>query len=382
MDDKRAKSYSDIDFRKFQADLDLIEKQAYQRASDLDVYYSMFWVLFMHFCFAAGIMMSLNDFHPAAIAMFIVYAMLMGANRHTVWHGGLDKMEKTPRWMRSNYYGHGFLGTLFAGVWYIPADIWIKAHNRVHHYFTSEDGIDADNTVDDIKKSRLPRILKPVVLCLVTPLWAALYALKTADLDYKGNVWKYKPWHIFNFREQKIRKFWKQTLLPLPLFLMAIYGLLFVLFDSHVASRGVIDLAVGITTGTSMLFIGIMVNHAGFDVFRVTKGRYKNKGEFYFQQALTSANFESAGHLWDNVFSFLNYQIEHHLFPKLPVLQYRWVKLRVRGVFERHGVPYNEGPLVSRFLKHTLFYVWSDRSCPELDWDAFRSYKMRLSAMK
>ena len=35
---------------------------------------------------------------------------------------------------------------------------------------------------------------------------------------------------------------------------------------------------------------------------------------------------------------FLDYPLEHHLFPDLPPLEYPWLQPRVREVRERHGV--------------------------------------------
>jgi fatty acid desaturase len=40
--------------------------------------------------------------------------------------------------------------------------------------------------------------------------------------------------------------------------------------------------------------------------------------------------------------SFLNYQIEHHLFPSMPQFRHPIVSPRVKTVFEKHGVEYIE----------------------------------------
>ena len=38
--------------------------------------------------------------------------------------------------------------------------------------------------------------------------------------------------------------------------------------------------------------------------------------------------------------SYLNYQIEHHLFPSMPQFNHPIISPRVKALFEKHGVPY------------------------------------------
>ncbi len=47
----------------------------------------------------------------------------------------------------------------------------------------------------------------------------------------------------------------------------------------------------------------------------------------------------------------LNYQIEHHVWPDLPMLKYRQAAPRLKAICARHGVPYVEEPLATRFGK-------------------------------
>ncbi len=45
----------------------------------------------------------------------------------------------------------------------------------------------------------------------------------------------------------------------------------------------------------------------------------------------------------------LSHQIEHHLFPDLPVSRYEEIAVEVREICGRYGLPYNTGPLVKQF---------------------------------
>jgi fatty acid desaturase len=62
---------------------------------------------------------------------------------------------------------------------------------------------------------------------------------------------------------------------------------------------------------------------------------------FIEHQALTSRNISNPSAL-DWFFGGLNFQIEHHLFPRIPASRLSNVKSIVRSQFARHGIPYNE----------------------------------------
>jgi fatty acid desaturase len=40
--------------------------------------------------------------------------------------------------------------------------------------------------------------------------------------------------------------------------------------------------------------------------------------------------------------SFLNYQIEHHLFPCMPQFRHPTISPRIKAFFEKHGLKYDQ----------------------------------------
>ena len=46
---------------------------------------------------------------------------------------------------------------------------------------------------------------------------------------------------------------------------------------------------------------------------------------------------------------WLNYQIEHHIFPDLPMSKYREIQPVVKSLCERHGIPYRQESVFRRF---------------------------------
>ena len=94
-------------------------------------------------------------------------------------------------------------------------------------------------------------------------------------------------------------------------------------------------------------FLVIVPNHAGEDLMRYDSPP-GSRPEFYWRQAMASVNYTSPGPWSDFLQGGLNFQIEHHLWPDLPLAKYREYAPRVKEVCERHGVPYREQPLPVR----------------------------------
>ena len=73
-------------------------------------------------------------------------------------------------------------------------------------------------------------------------------------------------------------------------------------------------------------FIVIVPNHCGEDVY-CFKGKVKYKSsEFYVRQIIGSVNYTTGNDINDYLHGWLNYQIEHHLFPDLSMLEYRYLQ--------------------------------------------------------
>ncbi len=97
-------------------------------------------------------------------------------------------------------------------------------------------------------------------------------------------------------------------------------------------------------------FLVIVPNHAGDDVHRFDRPS-TDRAEFYVRQVLGSVNMRTGGNLNDFLHGFLNYQIEHHLWPDLSPLQYQKAAPEVRAICAKHQVPYLQEPLSRRLGK-------------------------------
>ncbi len=72
---------------------------------------------------------------------------------------------------------------------------------------------------------------------------------------------------------------------------------------------------------------------------------------FYVRQVVSSANYNRGGDLVDFSHGWLNYQIEHHVFPDLSMLQYQQGAPKLEQICQKYGVPYIKENVFKRMMK-------------------------------
>lgn len=108
-------------------------------------------------------------------------------------------------------------------------------------------------------------------------------------------------------------------------------------------------------------FVIIACNHAGDDVYRFDTAVAPKSNEFLLRAVIGSVNFHTGSDfgtpgtfvpdLVDFMQGWLNYQIEHHMFPDMSMLQYQKAAPKIRAICKKHGVPYVQGPCWVRSVK-------------------------------
>merc|ERR1711956_14580 len=87
-------------------------------------------------------------------------------------------------------------------------------------------------------------------------------------------------------------------------------------------------------------FLAVVTNHAGDDMYRFQDGCKAFSGSFFLRQVIASVDFQYGPDLCDFLHGYLNYQIEHHLWPNLSMLSYKRAQPIVKALCKTHGVPY------------------------------------------
>ena len=288
----------------------------------------------------------------------LLSALLISQGRFTRWttvahhvtHGGYDRAPGVPARLRSETFAMGWRRYLD---WFdcILPEAWSHEHNRLHHSHTGEPG-DPDNVEQNLgwlRAAQLPRAAKLGLVAVLAASWKWTYYAPNTLKELRGRP-TLMDWRFWSPTTATGRELWTRCYLPYAAFAFGAVPAMF-------APLG--PLAVGSVFANSVLaevltnlhtFAVITPNHAGDDVFRFEEP-VSGADAFMLRQILGSANYTCGGDLTDFLQGWLNYQIEHHIWPDLSLLQYRALQPRVAEVCRRHGVPYVQEPVWRRLAK-------------------------------
>jgi fatty acid desaturase len=267
---------------------------------------------------------------------------------HHIGHRGYDKVPGVPAKYTSRVFARGKRRFLDWADWMVP-EAWIYEHNVLHHSHTGEtrDPDLLERNMERLHEAGLPRIADYATL--------AFYALTWKFSYYAPNT--LRTW--LHRHEQKqgsqdplaLELAWSTLLarsyLPYAALTFGLVPALYLVFGPWAWLSALSNsLAAEALTNLHTFFV-IGPNHAGEDLYRFD-GPPASRAEGYLRQVVGSANYATGTDTIDFAHLWLNYQIEHHVFPDLPMLKYREVQPRLKALCERHGVPYVQESVVRR----------------------------------
>lgn len=226
------------------------------------------------------------------------------------------------------------------------AYIWKQKHNIIHHTYTNVDGMD-----DDIAKSPLIRQcdtqkwvpmhrIQHIYLPLVYSITSLAWALLTDFIKYFNQKVHKTGMQKMDTKEHII--FWVSKILYLsvyvliPLYFLGPIGWLLFFTGMHVVE--------GLTLAI-VFQLAHVVEHTEFEV--VTDDPKVIETEWAVHQVKTTANFANNNKIISWLVGGLNFQIEHHLFPRVSHVHYPALSKIVKRVCEIHGMPYHQYPTMS-----------------------------------
>jgi linoleoyl-CoA desaturase len=221
--------------------------------------------------------------------------------------------------------------------------MWNVKHNVIHHAYTNIDGVDDDIDIQPWMRmsSTQPRyIIHRFQHIYFWFLYALLYILWVFVLDYqkyfKGRIGR-MPLKKMNLTDHVI--FWGFKLLNLVLYVgLPIY---IVGFVSWLTGFLIFTLIAGFII--SVVFqLAHTVEHTQFPVPHEDTGRLED--EWAIHQLKTTANFAPKSKLLSWYVGGLNFQIEHHLFPKISHIHYPHISKIIKQTCKEFGVEYIEYP--------------------------------------
>lgn len=233
--------------------------------------------------------------------------------------------------------------------------MWKQKHNIIHHTYTNVDGMD-----DDIAKSPLIRqcsTQKWVPMHRIQHIYLILvYAITSIAWAFIMDFTKYFSGRVQKTALQKMTftdhfVFWLSKALylvfyiALPIVLQGFAFWLIFYFSLNVV--------LGITLAI-VFQLAHVVEHTEFEW--VGDDDKKIEAEWAAHQVRTTANFATNNKLINWFVGGLNFQVEHHLFPRVSHIHYPAISKIVEDTCKKHQLPYHNFPTMwSAIVSHFRF---------------------------
>lgn len=395
-----------LDLKAFGKEMRGLERDLRANQGEEDVKHLMGVLNASTVCYIAGLVLApfCNVMHGNIIAALLlstgIFARWTMVGHH-VSHGGYNSQQTGKRFHRKTFAKGPINRVLDWLDWMLP-EAWDVEHNNLHHYKLGETNGDPDlieRNLDIIRTQNVPKWVKYVEVYALMATWKWYYyapntlkemyafqaereASRTIDEGSNEEL----PLAKSPFSEAGegepgtvlfcVRSLFGGNSAPL-LALMKCAGPFF-LFH-FVAVPAPFYLMGGATMGNIVLanmviaevltnlhsFLAIATNHCGEDVYRFDTDVKPKSDEFYLRAIIGSVNYPTAGllpkpegkpsgvigNVNDFAHGWLNYQIEHHMFPDLSMLSYQKAMPVVKEACERYGIPYVQENVFTRLRK-------------------------------
>ena len=227
---------------------------------------------------------------------------------------------------------------------------WKQKHNIIHHTYTNVDGID-----DDIAKS-------PIIRQCESQKWVPAHKVQHLYLPFIYSLSVIFWVFIMDFTKYFSRKIytteaWKMTTKNHVIFWVTKVYYLAVFIVIPIMTWGwagwligyfVMNMSLGLTL--SLVFqLAHVVENTEFEHIPLDETKHLETA-WAIHQMKTTANFAMGNKAISWFVGGLNYQIEHHLFPKISHVHYPEISKIVIEKCKEFNVPYNQYPTMMEAL--------------------------------
>ena len=368
--DTKYSSYEDVDQAQLQKDIDEIKKTLkvgeddYQHLLKLERWGRMatfggfFLIAFVVIMNATS---GIGGFWFWSLGIFGAFLMGVGnvarwANvTHPILHGAYDKVPNIPAKYTKAGFAKGWRRYIDWLDWIKP-DAWAYEHNIMHHYHLGEldDPDNVEKNLEWLHESKMPMFFKYALIYIFATVWKlAYYAPNTQRIlenkdnknmnDVRNQDYEWLPF------TQKGQELWKDYLLPYGLFQFVFLPLLFLPFGWSAVGFAFVFMILGELWANLHSFLVIVPNHSAEDIYQFSTP-HKTQGEYYLRQIMGSVNYNTGSDFIDFLHGFLNYQVEHHLFPNMPHSFYQSMQPIVKDICAKHNLEYRQESVFKRII--------------------------------
>jgi len=272
---------------------------------------------------------------------------------HPILHGAYDKVPGIPKRYTKKVYASGSK-RFFDWFDWIKPEAWVYEHNIMHHYHLGEND-DPDNVEKNmvwLHNSKIPMFLKYAFVYVFAMTWKfTYYAPNTLRIleNKKRSKLKQEPLDSYEFNPMKEsgRELWLNYYLPYGIYRFIIIPGVFVPISWSSAFIVLIVMIITEVYANLHSFLVIVPNHSAEDIYQFSTP-HKTQGEYYLRQIMGSVNYNTGNDYIDFGHGFLNYQIEHHLFPNMPLSFYQKMQPLVKEICKKHNLEYRQENVFKR----------------------------------
>jgi fatty acid desaturase len=265
-----------------------------------------------------------------SMATFARWAMVA----HHVAHGGYEA------WRPRRTFARG-IRRFWEWFDWIQPEAWSHEHNKMHHCALGEWPGDPDVVEEvfaPVRRARAPRVAKYALVALGACVWKWVYYAPGTLMYRRGRTpVAWLPRIVGVLLAPRVALELLTVMLPYALYsfvaLPALCWLVVGGWRSALANALIAELLTNVHG-----FVTIVVNHTGADVYRFD-GPCAVAGECELRQVLGSVDVTTDSAVGDFLWGYLNYQVEHHLWPTLSMLGLRRAHPHLVEICAKHGVP-------------------------------------------
>jgi len=272
---------------------------------------------------------------------------------HPILHGAYDKVPNIPAKYTKKYYAQGSRRFLDWLDWINPK-AWSYEHNIMHHYHLGEDD-DPDNVERNMQwliKSKTPMWARRLFVILFAGTWKfTYYAPNTLRILQNKKLKEENKMEISDYQFDPRTPFgfelWWDYYLPYAMIKFIVIPALFLPLGTTAVLNAFIIVVIAEYFANLHSFLVIVPNHSAEDIYMFSEP-YKGHGEFYLRQIMGSVNYNTGSDWKDFLHGFLNYQVEHHLFPDMPLSFYQKTQPLVKKICKKHNLEYRQESVFKR----------------------------------
>lgn len=263
--------------------------------------------------------------------LWVMFGLNMAAIGFNVMHDACHGSFSTKNWVNEVL---GLTNNFLGG----NAFLWKLKHNIIHHTYTNVDGVDDDINNMPFMRQCTSQPWKPMhrfqsVYMFILYGFTSLFMFFMDYVKYFSKKIHTTPLKKMDLKEHVI--FWGGKIffiafyIVLPIILLGWKGWLI----GFVISQFTLGLTLAV-----VFQLAHVVEHAEFEAAGVDPVKIEN--EWAIHQIKTTANFAFSNKIITWFVGGLNYQIEHHLFPRISHIHYPAISEIVKATCERFELNY------------------------------------------